>query len=73
MPKTIKHYLFDQSSYLNERKDEHEHGYGHKHDRDRNHDRLWNPSKGVKLPNGGEIRAISDFLEFAGVLPTSSC
>ncbi|MBW4429435.1 MAG: hypothetical protein KME50_34985 [Nostoc desertorum CM1-VF14] len=31
----------------------------------------WNPSKGVKLPNGGEIRAISDFLEFAGVLPRS--
>lgn len=48
----------DPSSYLNEREDE--------------HDLVWNPSKGVKLPNGGEIRAISDFLEFAGVLPASS-
>jgi Animal haem peroxidase len=27
----------------------------------------WNPSKGVKFPNGGEIRVIGDFLRFAGV------
>jgi hypothetical protein len=45
----------DPSSYLNE------------HDGDDDH--LWNPSKGVKLPNGGEIRSIGDFLKFAGVLP----
>ncbi|MBD2242311.1 heme peroxidase family protein [Nostoc sp. FACHB-888] len=43
----------DPSSYLNER-DYHD---------------VWNPSKGVKLPNGGEIRSIGDFLKFAGVLP----
>jgi hypothetical protein len=47
----------DPSSYLNE----------HEHDGDDDH--LWNPSKGVKLPNGGEIRSIGDFLKFAGVLP----
>jgi hypothetical protein len=29
---------------------------------------VWDPSKGVKLPNGGEIRVIGDFLKFAGVL-----
>lgn len=34
-------------------------------------DHGWNPSKGVKLPNGGEIRVISDFLKFAEVLPVS--
>jgi hypothetical protein len=27
----------------------------------------WDPSKGVKLPGGGEIRTIRDFLRFAGV------
>lgn len=27
----------------------------------------WNPSKGVKLPTGGEIRTIRDFLSFTGV------
>ena len=48
----------DPSSYFNERKDK--------------HDLVWNPFKGIKLSNGGEIRAISDFLEFAGVLPGSS-
>ncbi|MDZ8024934.1 MAG: heme peroxidase family protein [Nostoc sp. DedQUE11] len=30
---------------------------------------VWNPSLGVKLPNGDQIRTISDFLKFAGVLP----
>lgn len=29
----------------------------------------WEPSQGVKLPNGGKISTIGDFLEFAGVLP----
>jgi Animal haem peroxidase len=29
----------------------------------------WSPTNGVKLPNGREIRVISDFLRFAGVLP----
>lgn len=47
----------DPSSYLNQ----------HEHDSDDDH--LWNPSKGVKLPNGGEIRSIRDFLKFGGVLP----
>lgn len=28
----------------------------------------WNPSEGVRLPNGGEIRGIGDFLKFAGVM-----
>ncbi|MUG96682.1 hypothetical protein F7734_31820 [Scytonema sp. UIC 10036] len=28
----------------------------------------WNPSQGVKLPNGKEIREIGDFLKFAGVM-----
>lgn len=28
----------------------------------------WSPSKGVRLPNGGEIRVIGDFLRFAGVM-----
>ncbi|NMF63748.1 peroxidase family protein [Brasilonema octagenarum] len=42
----------DPSSYLNEGE----------------YNRVWDPSKGVKLPNGGEIRVIGDFLKFAGVL-----
>jgi hypothetical protein len=29
---------------------------------------VWDPSEGVKLPDGSEIREISDFLKFAGVL-----
>lgn len=28
----------------------------------------WEPGKGVKLPDGGEIRTIGDFLKFAGVM-----
>ncbi|MFS0518268.1 heme peroxidase family protein [Nostoc sp. UIC 10607] len=59
----------DRSSYLNER----EHGHDHEHEFAHKYDRVWNPSKGVKLANGGEIRVISDFLKFAGVLPASSC
>ncbi|MCC5643729.1 heme peroxidase family protein [Nostoc sp. CHAB 5824] len=47
----------DPSSYLNDSE----------HEDDRDH--VWNPSNGVKLPNGSEIRVISDFLKFAGVLP----
>jgi hypothetical protein len=30
--------------------------------------KYWNPSMGVKMPNGSEIRVIGDFLEFAGVM-----
>jgi len=43
----------DASSYLNQRE---------------YNDCAWDPSKGVKLSDGGEIRAISDFLKFAGVM-----
>lgn len=28
----------------------------------------WEPGKGVKLPDGGEIRSIGDFLKFGGVM-----
>ena len=45
----------DPLSYLNER----ENNY------------IWSPSKGVKLPDGGEICTIGNFLKFAGVLPAS--
>jgi len=27
----------------------------------------WNPSKGVRLPDGSQIRTIRHFLKFAGV------
>jgi hypothetical protein len=43
----------DPSSYLNQRESD---------------DSPWDPSKGVKLPDGGEIRVIGDLLKFAGVL-----
>lgn len=46
--------LNDPASYLNQ----HE-----------NKGQCWEPSQGVTLPDGGEIRTISDFLKFAGVLP----
>ncbi|NJO73013.1 MAG: hypothetical protein HC833_04150 [Leptolyngbyaceae cyanobacterium RM1_406_9] len=45
--------MHDPASYLNQR--------------DYNGQR-WEPSKGVKLPNGSEIRTIGDFLKFAGVM-----
>jgi hypothetical protein len=43
----------DENSYLNQR------------DYDGS---SWDPSKGVKLPDGGEIFGIADFLKFAKVL-----
>ncbi|ODG99856.1 hypothetical protein A4S05_36010 [Nostoc sp. KVJ20] len=43
----------DPFSYLNRRESD---------------DSPWDPSKGVKLPDGGEIRVIGDFLKFAKVL-----
>jgi hypothetical protein len=42
----------DQSSYLNQQE------YGC----------AWNPSKGVKLSDGGDVASIGDLLKFAGVL-----
>jgi len=42
----------DESSYLNRQE----------------YDCVWNPSKGVKLSDGGDIASISDLLKFAGVL-----
>jgi hypothetical protein len=43
----------DPASYLNQR--------------DYNNQQ-WEPGKGVRLPDGGEIRTIGDFLKFAGVM-----